>query len=322
MDIFENGKLDAMNISEENARDIVQNRKKSTVTDSTETKPKNIKPVEVGRMAIPIEDLPSEGKFYPVGTSISIRAAKVSEIRHFSTVQESDFLSIDDHLNSILESCCKVHIPNSTMSNKKTTYKDILEIDRMFLVLAIRDLTFTEQNSKIRMNVECKKCGNKDVIEIDRFSIPKVKFEEKIEKFYSEEERCFIFKTKDGEDTFKIRIPTLGMTEFTKTFARSKVNDQAFIDEGFLKFLLYYDEDYRNLNNNKLKTINEEMKKWSVKKLSLVTRVIDIIDRSIVMNITSTCSDCGEEGEYPIQFQDGYKSLFLVPEDDILDELA
>ena len=51
---------------------------------------------------IPAEVLPSKGFGYPKGFELAIRSAKVSEIRHFSTVDESDRLDLDDKLNHII----------------------------------------------------------------------------------------------------------------------------------------------------------------------------------------------------------------------------
>jgi len=55
--------------------------------------------VALGWHEIPLSSLPSEGRFYPADTVIKIRSAKVAEIRHFSTIDESNLLDVDDKLN-------------------------------------------------------------------------------------------------------------------------------------------------------------------------------------------------------------------------------
>ena len=50
----------------------------------------------LGYQTIPIKDLPTQGLFYPEGTEIKIRAANVGEIRHWSTISETDLSALDD----------------------------------------------------------------------------------------------------------------------------------------------------------------------------------------------------------------------------------
>jgi hypothetical protein len=49
----------------------------------------------LGYHDIPVASLPSGGLFYPKGTQLSIRSAKVAEIRHFSSIDENNILDID-----------------------------------------------------------------------------------------------------------------------------------------------------------------------------------------------------------------------------------
>ena len=44
----------------------------------------------IGYHDVPLECLPSGGRYYPENTRISIRAARVGEIREFSTIDEDN----------------------------------------------------------------------------------------------------------------------------------------------------------------------------------------------------------------------------------------
>ena len=103
--------------------------------------------MEIGWKNIPSENLPSQGLFYEAGTQIAIRAAAVAEIRHWSTIDDNDLLSIDEMLNFIIEKCCRIKVPG-----KPGTYKDLKEIDRFYLIFAIRDYTFKNGENKIFVN--------------------------------------------------------------------------------------------------------------------------------------------------------------------------
>jgi hypothetical protein len=102
---------------------------------------------DLGWKNVPVENLPSQGLFYEVGTQVAIRAAGVAEIRHWSTIDENDLLGVDDMLNFIIEKCCRIKVPG-----KPGTYKDLKEIDRFSLIFAIRDFTFKNGENKMYVN--------------------------------------------------------------------------------------------------------------------------------------------------------------------------
>ena len=52
--------------------------------------------IGMGFMEIPMKDLPSSGIFYPEGTKIHVRSASGGDIRHWSMVDETSLLAIDD----------------------------------------------------------------------------------------------------------------------------------------------------------------------------------------------------------------------------------
>jgi hypothetical protein len=83
------------------------------------------------------EQFPSKGIFYPDGTRFMIRAAAVKEIRHFSTIDEQNPFSVDEALNEILNGCMQIRVPG-----RQASFKDLKEEDRIFVIMAIRELTF------------------------------------------------------------------------------------------------------------------------------------------------------------------------------------
>ena len=58
--------------------------------------------MHLGFHNVDISTLPSGGRFYPVGSKLAIRPAQVSEVRHFSTIDEGNLLDIEDKLNHIV----------------------------------------------------------------------------------------------------------------------------------------------------------------------------------------------------------------------------
>jgi len=93
---------------------------------------------------IPIQNLPSGGIFYPDDTEITVRAASVGEIRHWSTIDESDALDIDDMLNFILEKCLRIKTKDNAAW---LSWRDICDVDRMYLIFAIHEQTFPNKEN-------------------------------------------------------------------------------------------------------------------------------------------------------------------------------
>lgn len=264
---------------------------------------------------IPLEDLPSKGLFYPEGTQLTIRSASSREIRHFSTIDDKDILNVDDKLNYIIENCSRLKIQGKKDSN----YKDILECDRTFVLLAIRELTFVQGEGQLVMNIECSNCGNTDQINIDKNQISDINFDEKLMKYYNRSKSCFEIKMKDGSQ-FDLYVPTLGLTDFVKNYARLKQYQNQYIDESFLKLILYITKDYRTLNDKTFRDMSIESLKWDPVRISVLNQLITLIDNSILTQIDHTCSACGTEGKHLISFQEGIKGLFLLT--DVFDYLA
>ena len=86
--------------------------------------------MHLGFHNVDISTLPSGGRFYPVGSKLAIRPAQVSEVRHFSTIDEGNLLDIEDKLNHIVKNCTRFNSGTKVLS-----YKDILEEDRIYILL-------------------------------------------------------------------------------------------------------------------------------------------------------------------------------------------
>ena len=93
----------------------------------------------IGYLNVPLDTLPSQGRYYPENTRISIRAARVGEIREFSTIDENDPKDVTDKMTYIISQCCKIYY-----GNVPGHYKDIIVADRIVLIFKIRELTFVD----------------------------------------------------------------------------------------------------------------------------------------------------------------------------------
>jgi len=264
-----------------------------------------------GWKPIPVENLPSQGMFYPIGTKMYIRAAEVAEVRQFSTIDENDPLDMDDKLNMLMEKCLKIEYPE-----RIALWKDLKEEDRFYLIFAIRELTFEEGENKLYVNMRCGMTCKGDGTYQEKVDMTKENFQyynidPVLMRYYSEKERCFVISDpKVG--TLKIYVPSLGITTFIKNFVRERLQQGDYYDKPFLKVAPFLFEDWRGLNDDKYKKMQIDSVGWSHFKWSLLIRAIEMIRFGVKMQITRQCNKCGAEVGAPITFPGGVKSLLVV----------
>ena len=149
----------------------------------------------VGRLRdyhnIPLDCLPSLGRFYPDNTQISIRAARVDEIREFSAIDENDIKDVTDKLTYMVSQCVKVYYGNVPGS-----YRDLLSADRIVLILKIREITFLDGMSSIKLPVPANACETIGCKPQDNiiFNSTKLSFttpSPELEKYYDSVNKCY-----------------------------------------------------------------------------------------------------------------------------------
>ena len=271
---------------------------------------------KMGWHNIPISQFPSGGLFYPEDMRVQIRAATVKEIRQFSVVSDDDPFSIDEGMNHIMTSCVNVNI-----KGKISNWKDILEEDRIHVVLAVRELTFKEGENQMHIPYECEECGNEDKMKFSNEVLRPGKVKDDIMKYFDHEERIFKVKTKSS-GTLLLRPPSIGVmriiTEWIKDNTQTE-GQRKRIDQGFVKCLPFIVHDWRGFKKDKIKDIQVDFMSWDATKYSTFFHVVDMIKVGVDAECHTTCSNCGAEVQTPIMFPGGVKSLFVVS--DITQEL-
>ena len=270
---------------------------------------------------IPLDTLPSQGRFYPEGTRISIRAARVGEIREFSIINEEDPKDIRDKMTYIVSQCTKVYYGN-TLGH----YKDLLEDDRIVLVFKIRELTFVEGQSSIKIPVpegacQTPGCHPQETVYFDSSKLEFLKPSEKIEKYYDPVERCYNIQTKRF-GYIKLYPPTIGVTSVIADWIRERQMENGKIDAALVDILPYTIKDWRGFDVRQVFKKITELAGWSTEKFSLVLRLKDEINVGIEFEIKDVCAQCGGELTIPVTFPEGFRSLFVPTISDLGDELV
>ena len=267
---------------------------------------------EIGWKTVPLEQLPSQGMFYESGTQVAIRAATVAEIRHWSTIDENDLLGVDDMLNFIIEKCCRIKVPG-----RPGTFKDLKEIDRFYLIFAIRDYTFKNGENKMYVTAT-NEDGADEKIELVKDVIDYFNPDERMMKYFNAEERCFVMQMKSGE-TFKIYFPSLGVMGFIKNYIKTKQQQKQNFDKAFIKYAPFLFNDWRTLTQASYDKSVQDSYTWTVQKISVLDKLVELLSTSINPQIRYVNTN-GAEVTAPLNFQGGVKSIFLIS--DIFGELV
>jgi hypothetical protein len=272
----------------------------------------------VGHQRLDLGLLPSKGRFYRDDFEIFIRAARVGEIRDFSTIDENNIKDVDEKLNGILINCAKV-----MYGPQRGSYKDILEEDRIYILLAIRELTFKEGEQKLLMPVTKKSCKNstckaQESVELKtsnlQFSIP----EDIIEKYYDPENRCYSVATKNY-GTITMAPPTIGVMRAITDYVRAKEEKGQPWDKSMLSILPYLQREWRGWSEKEIFAATTSFQGWNSTKYSIIYRLAEQMKIGVKPEMNFPCQSCGEEVTVPLSFPGGIKALFIIP--DITSEL-
>ena len=272
----------------------------------------------VGYTALNLSQFPSKGKFYRDDFEIHIRAAKVAEIRSFSTVDENNLKEVDDGLNNIVLSCTKI-----LYGNQRGSYKDVLEEDRIYLILAIRELTFKTGEQTLMMPVGkkgCKQnnCKAQESVELRTENLQFNNVIDTIEKYYDPADKCYTVATKSyGE--IKMAPPTIGVMRAITDYIRDREEKNQSWDKSTLAILPYLQREWRGWNEKDIFAKITSFQGWDATKYTIVYRLAEDMKVGVKPEMGFPCKSCGEEVTVPLTFPGGIKALFIIP--DISSEL-
>ena len=266
------------------------------------------------------ELLPSGGLFYPEGTKIAIRAADVKEIRHFSTIDEDDRLDIEEKLGYVIDRCLRMDF----LGEGVVSFKDLVQEDRFFAVMAIRDLTFISGENSIIL-IPKTKCDNKaecpfsNGLELRTGALRSYTLDPKILSYYNPTTRSFTFDVKKIGKTIEMTVPTIGINGAISDFIIYCSGKNITIDEGFLKIAPFILKEWRGLNSEKILMRMREADYWTKEEYSLYFGLSEKIKIGTEIDVKQVCPVCGKEVTADIAFPSGLRSLFVIS--DIFGEL-
>jgi hypothetical protein len=258
----------------------------------------------LGWMILDQEELPSKGKFYPSGTIIKIRSARAAEIRHFSTMDENNYIDMEEKLNHIVEMCTQI-----MSGDKRLSYKDILEEDRIVLLLSIRDLTFPEPENKLILKGKTEHSKQTVDIELASRYLVATEVPTEIEAYYSSKERTYVIKTRSAGEV-RMRPPSIGVMQEITKYLKDRQEKEVEFDKAFIQVLPYITPDWRQLNLPRIFALEVDYKSWDEKKFMVIYRLAEKM--KIGVETTLEMEFDGEIAKAPLDFPGGIKSLFII----------
>jgi len=259
--------------------------------------------LHLGWVQLNLNELPSHGKFYPTDAVLKIRSAKVAEIRAFSIMDEGNLIDIEFNLNAIVKGCTQFK-----SGTKMLSYKDILEEDRIFLILSIRDLTFPEPENKLMLKGQDSNGESFDVeLSTKYFDTEEVPAE--IEQYYDSEKRTYVVQTKSAGEVI-IAPPSIGVMEEITKFMQSRQSERKTWDASFIQIAAYLVQDWRGFNSKSIFEMEVEFQGWSERKYMVIYRLAEKMKIGVKSNLVVDRQ--GEEVLVPLDFPGGIKSLFII----------
>ncbi len=254
-------------------------------------------------MATSAADLPC-GKFYPNGTIILVKPCTVKDIQAYSAVNDRDYIDVAEKMNNMLKECIRIKYTDGTMG----TYLDIKEHDRFFLLIKIRELTF-QQGKFLSINKICPACNIENTIELKRSNFVYAKGSEKIEKFFDNYDKCYVFNCNGRE--FRLTMPNVGLQKSLIKFIVEEHKQERPPNVSFMKIMPFILGKRSSITE---KEINNEIKNFeslTIEEFQFLNSAAEYIKFGIE-ELVKNCSACGSEVRTEFGFPDGAASVFVV----------
>jgi hypothetical protein len=275
------------------------------IKNDTKTTQKNTEKV-IGDMQFfnfSIDSLPC-GKFYPVGTQLMIRPAKVKEIQAYSMVDDNNFYDVVNKMNLMLQYCVRLKYPNGSMGS----FIDIKDQDRLYIVFLIRELTFQKGN-ELTVTTKCPMDNTDVVIELKKENFILKKEDDRLEKFFDVSRRCYEFKLKNGKKYY-FSPPNIGIQKSFADFVARENAEKKETNLSFLKIIPFMLGDRNSISYEEIKKMLEQFEEID----DISFQFLNAAASKMVFGIEELRKkcECGQEVRTDMQFPDGPSRIFVV----------
>jgi hypothetical protein len=252
--------------------------------------------------AFDIEELPCS-IFYPKGTMMQIRAARVKEIQSYSMVDDNNPYDVIEKMNDILSSCVKIKYPDGKIGS----YKDLKDPDRYYVIFLIRELTF-QRGTTLSTNVTCS-CGKEVSIELVRAHFKKYEINESLIPYYDQRTGSFRFELTNGK-MFFLTPPTIGIQKaFTDFIIRENIQKRK-PNLSFLKIVPFILTGRQTITLDEISTELEKFEMIDDVSFQFLNAAVEKMTFGIE-KLVKFCQ-CGLESHTRMTFPNGPSAIFIV----------
>jgi hypothetical protein len=251
--------------------------------------------------------------FYPERIELLVRSATTREIRHWSTMDEYDPISIDEKINFILNACTKFKIPGNPF---QFTFNDFLLIDRYHILLKIYELTFPNQENKLIANIKCnnQECGAVNRVQVLSKNLKGFEIPEDYLKWYNDAERCFVIPSEKLQEVLKFYLPTIGSNSKLRQRSDFEKRSGSPRDDSFYEIAPYIIGNWRAADSSSLADLKRQIESWSIQKFSAVNKFTSDMKQESINRALGTCEKCKEHMESHIFLGGSFtvKDIFII----------
>jgi len=260
-----------------------------------------------------LRTLPSEGLFYPEGAELLLRSAKTKEIRHWSTIDETDPIDVREKINFILNACTKFKVRGVSMP---LNFNDFEEIDRYHILFRIYELTFPNQENKLWAYIKCEnaQCGHVNQTQVTSKNLIGFKYPQEVMKWYSPEEKCFVVPSEKLGETLRFYLPSIGMSARFRQKRKEEQQKGIELDDSFYSHGPYLINEWRRLDMQQLTDLKMQSLDWSENKFIVIHKFTDLLEKAKLNKAASVCEKCKTQTESHIFLGGSFtvKDIFII----------
>lgn len=257
--------------------------------------------------------VPSLGLMFQEGAELLIRSAKTKEIRHWSTMDETDPLDVREKINFILNSCTKFKIKGKVQT---LNFNDFIEVDRYHILFRIYELTFPNQENKLFAYIKCsnQQCGHTNQVQVTSQNLKGFQYPDEIMKWYSPEEKCFVIVSEKLGETFRLYLPTVGVSAKFRQKRKEEEQRGIEIDKAFYEYGPYLVQDWRHTDLSSLSDLKFKSLSWPENKFLFIHKFTNLLTKASLNKAGCTCEKCKTQTESHIFLGGSFtiKDIFII----------
>lgn len=227
-----------------------------------------------------ITGLPTKGKFYPEGTTITARPLKVLEVKKLSQMNKEN---ADEIVNNVIS--CAI---------KGIEVDDLYSSDKLYIIFWLRANTY--KNSEGSIKIECPKCNT---LSDYMFRIEDLSIRDYDEKQISKVENGLVLS---NGDTIKFKFLTVRDEQENQKFIRKNKDSLMSFDEEILSICKMIE----SINGEKRGLVDKYIyltDQLNPSEFSLVQSYIYDISIGLEPYMEVKCKNCGGIVETPLPFR-------------------